>query len=195
MAQVTLPTVITATDVEDAAIATLKPRLEYYLEQLGLPIPRAWTRQTRFNKWPEDQVPAIIIYSPGLAEEPNKRGTGEIDARWTLGIAALVSARDQNSTDRLAKEYGALIRASILQESSLGGFARGVDWMDESYDEIDVMQNRTLSAAEMVFSVEVEGVVNARELPYMPDGPIPTPSDFVVGSVDVSVENAMEVNP
>lgn len=195
MPAVTLPTVITAIDVEDAVLVTLKLRLEYYLEQLDYPIPRVYARKTRFSKWPEDRCPAIIVYCPGLAEPPTKKGDKKIDGRWTVGVAAIVSARTEDETDKAAKVYGSLIRATLLQEASLHGFARGVDFMDESYDEIPSTANRSLGSCELVFRVEVENVVDANELPLMPGGPLPNPTDFVVTESVISVESTLEVNP
>jgi hypothetical protein len=194
MPAVTLPTIVTATDVEDAVFVTLKPRLEYYLGQLGYPTPRSYTRKTRFDKWPEDRCPTIVVYCRGLAEPPDRRSGGH-DARWAVGVAAIVSANTEENTDKAAKLYGALIRAILLQEGSLHGFARGTDWMDESFDEVPSMANRSLGSAEELFWVEVENVVNARELPLMPDGPLPNPTDFVITESVINVESTQEVTP
>jgi hypothetical protein len=189
---VTLPTIITATDVEDAVFATLKPRLTYYLDQLGYPDIRRYTRKVRFTKWPEDRCPAVIVRCPGTAEDPTRRSAGH-DARWAVGVAAIVSANTEENTDKAAKLYGGLIRAILLQEGSLHGFARGTDWVGESFDEIPSTADRTLGSAECLFWVEVENVVNAKELPLMPGGPLPNPTDFVITESVINVENTQEV--
>ena len=192
---VTLPTVITSTHVEDAAISTLKPRLAYYCEQMKLPVPRAYIRAHQFDKWPEDQIPLVAVNCAGLLDQPTRHGDGRYTARWVFGIVALCSGKNDLAVHENARIYGALIRATILQQPSLGGFALGVEWLDETYDELDVKRRRTLSTAEITFSVEVEGVVNASELPLMPNGPLPTPSPYDVSETGITVNLTSEVNP
>lgn len=171
----TLPTVVTAWDVEEAVISTLKARLPYYVGQLNYAEPRGYVRTTTFEKWPEDQLPLVIVISPGIIEPPLKQGDGKYRANWLVGAACMVSARTEDETRKMARDYGALIRATLLQTPSLGGFARGVTWIDETYDQVEVRDRRTLASAEATIHVEVGDVVDARELPFMPDmSEIPT---------------------
>jgi len=179
MAHITLPTVKTAFQLEQAVIATLVPRLAAYMPQLGYPAPRSYTRSTTFDKLPEDQLPAIIVVSPGLSDEPRRAGDRTYQADWMVGVGALVETRDETTAKKASRDVAALIRAIILQQPSLGGFANGVRWLNESYDQLPIESRRTLASAEVEFSIRVDDVVNASELPYIEgmEG-LPTPSDF-----------------
>jgi len=179
MAQITIPTVIDAWQVEEAVISTLEPRLAYYMTQLGYPAPRSYTRATSFDKFPEDQLPTIIVSCPGLNDQPRRAGDGSYLVDWFVGVGAMVEARTEDDTRKAARKVAALIRAIILQQPSLGGFADGVTWLNENYDQLELPKRRSLASAELEFSIRVAGVVNAYELPYMPEMEgIPTPSNY-----------------
>lgn len=192
--QVTVPTVISAFDVEQAVIDTLKPRLDYYLPQLGHPKVRSYARSVDIQKLPEQQTPAITVESPGMEGEPSRKGDGSYHAWWRISVDIFVTAKDADSATRLAKSYIAVIRAVLLQEPGLKGFATGLSWMDETYLELPPLSVRSMATASASFIVEVADVVNARELPYMPGGPaIPTPSGYQVQEAIIEVNE--EVSP
>jgi hypothetical protein len=170
----TLPTVITGIDVEQAVHDTLKPRLDYYLPQLGYPKIKGWVYSAVFDKFPEDQVPLINIQVPGLFEDPVKYGF-EYIARWTVICEVFVSAKTENDTRKMSRDIGAMIRAALVQEPGLHGFARAVDWVGEDYGQLPVIERRTKATAEIDFIVEVAAAVSTYELPFMPEGPPPTP--------------------
>lgn len=191
----TLPTVISGVDVEQAVEDTLKLRLPYYIEQDGLAPIKSWMRISEFAKFPEDRVPMIITICPGLAEPPSRQGDGTYIARWLVGVAVVASARDGEGSRQISRRIGSLIRATLLQSPSLTpkGFARGVTWLDESYDQLDPRLRRTLTSAEETFNIEVGGVVNAQELPWMPAmTEMPTPTGYEADEVDLDV-HPMEV--
>jgi hypothetical protein len=142
-----------------------------------------------FNKEDEKQLPAIIVVCAGLADLPAKYGDGNYIARWLVGVGVIVSSRKEEEARRMARDYGAMIRATLLQQPSLGGFARAVDWIDEAYDQLDQDRHRSLATSEIMFHIEVGHVVNARELPFMPDMlEIPTPSGYTAEEVVNEVE-------
>jgi hypothetical protein len=183
------PTVITAWDVETAVIETLIPRLNYYAAGMGYAIPRSVSRVNSFVKEDEKQLPAVIVICPGLSDTPDKRGDRSYTARWLVGVGVVVSARKEEEARKMSRDYGALIRAILLQQPSLGRFARSTDWIDESYDNLEQSTHRSLQTAEVMFHVEVENVVSGRELPYMPDMlETPTPSGDTVGEVIPAVQ-------
>lgn len=139
------------------------------LDPRSLPAIRSFTTRNEFTKWPEDQLPAVVVVSPGAAGEGiRKEGDGRYRVRWVVGVAVVASARDQATTNRLAKLYIAAARAAILQHASLGGFAEGVEWEDERYNDLPPAQERTLSAAQDIFTVEVRDVLTAGSGPVDP---------------------------
>jgi hypothetical protein len=191
--------VVTGAHVEQAAILTLKTWLQTYVAELerqtgrdpeSVPMPRAWGTVNEFEKWPEDQMPVALIISPGL--EPNTpvaEGRGTYRAKWVLGVAIVCSARDEAQTNSLAKFYAAAVRATILQNPSLGGFARGVQWVGESYTDLPKVDERTLGTGQVIFSVEVGEVVDEKAgMRTPPDDPYTQPEWPTVETPEVALQ-------
>lgn len=192
---------ITAHDVVSAVLETLQRWGSTYLaegeqqtgrERGSLPRIRNWSVMPEFEKWPEDQLPAVLVLSPGLAEAPLPDGTGLYRARFLIGIAVVVSARTLHETRELAALYTAVLRTVLLQQQSLGGFASGVNWLDENYDDLPAVDTRSLGAGQAIFAVEVEGLARRWNGPPFPTGEVPEPPTDPIPqdphAVDVSVE-------
>ena len=129
----------------------------------SLPIPGApqvWPDDVPEDRWPEHQLPAIGIGSPGTVGEPEKDGNGYFRATWNIGIGITVSAATPAATHKLAKVYGAAIRMCLLQHRSLGGFAVGLDWGGETYTALGVANSRSQAIAVNSFMVTVGEVIS-----------------------------------
>jgi len=176
--------IFVATDLERAAAETLALWYPVYAEELRLqrampttvPMPRSITNRDDITKYPEDQLHAIIVISPGLAPiDPAEEGDGFISAWWELGIGVVASAATERDTELVTKMHGALVRTIMLQHGSLGGVASGMRWVDENYDDIiDEDQERSLGASIDLFYVHIDDVVNRWAGPV---GPPPDPGD------------------
>lgn len=150
-----------------------------------------------FRNWADDETPVCVIVSPGLSETKQKGG-GEYTGVFDLGIAAIVGANNRENTDKLADLYGPVIRQLILQHADLGGVATGVDYVDEKYNDVPDGQDSPLSSAQVIFTVEVPGIVNGRkgimapsEDPYGDSGEAPLAEEV---SVTIN-EERQEVGP
>lgn len=157
-----------------------------------LPEPRNYTTRSRFDKFPEDQLPLCVVVSSGLVGDPWVEGDGKYSGWFSIGVGLIVSARTAEESDHLGKLYAAAARAILLQHPSIMGIAAGVEWVDESYDELPSDQDRSLSGNLVVFRVLVEDIVTRN---VGPREPIPDP-DTLPGSdwptaddVIVDVEN------
>jgi hypothetical protein len=190
--RITLPRIITGYDVEQHVEDTLKPRLAYYTPQLGYPEPRAYVHAFNFDKWPEDQVPAIVIVNNGINAIPRQDGDKSYRAPWTIGVGAIVSARTEEETNIMVKTWGGLIRATLLQQQSLGGFTDGITWVSETYDQLPSIDRRSLQTVHLMFEIIVPKTVSARELPWMPgmDG-LPNPTGYTVQKVCAKCRNVL----
>ena len=191
--------IVTGADVEEAAMHTLKLWSSTYLAELerqhgltagDLPRVRSWTTAPSFDKWPEDQLPAMVLVSIGLGGPPEKRRSSVYTARWLLSIAAVVSASTQQQSHRLAELYVAAHRALLLNRQSLDGFgADGTDWLEESYDDMPYDDARSLGWGIAHFTVQVDDVQTVHAGPTTPDVPLvpdtdPWPDDPVAELVD-----------
>jgi hypothetical protein len=175
--------ITTGRDVELATLTFLRRWGGTYLaeceRQRGygpgvLPRVRAYTTAADFETWPEDQLPCLLLVSPGLAEAPMADGAGSYRVKFSLGLAVIVSAATMDETAALAKLYVAAMRAAILQHPSLEGFASGVEWLDETYDDLPSVDTRSLGAGQCIFAVEVDGFARRWNGPKTPEEP-PSP--------------------
>ena len=135
--------------------------------------PRGLVLANGLDKWPEDQLPALLLVSVGTAEAPLKEGDGTYRARWDVGAACVCSARTEADSRTQAMLYIAALRALFVQRPSLDGWADGTVWTGETYDaELDYDDLRTLAAGIAAFTVEVRGVTTANAGPVTPEVPI-----------------------
>lgn len=199
--------IVTGRDVERAALALLKRWSGTYLAEcerqrgrpLGsLPRIRTYTTASEFEKWPEDQLPTLLLISPGLVEQPLPDGAGVYRAKFALGVAVVVSAATMNDTAELAKLYCAAMRSALLQHQSLEGFASGIEWLDENYDDLPSEDTRSLGAGQAIFAVEVAGISrrwNGPKTPSEPPDPdtLPLPTDPYAERVVVEVHPTIPV--
>jgi hypothetical protein len=174
--------IIDANQVEEAVRDTLRDWFPTYLREFclqrsmppdSLPIPRAYVVSGDNDREPEDQLPAVVVVSPGLSESAYQEGDGTFRAPWAVGVGIFTSAKDRESTEKLVRMYCAVARTIMLQKQSLGGFADGTMWLDEDFDEVEFDDTRTIGAGLVEFVVTVANVVNRRGGPAYPDPPDP----------------------
>lgn len=193
---------MTGRDVELATLTFLKRWAGTYLAECerqrgyapgALPRIRAWTTSPDFEKWPEDQLPCVLLVSPGLAETPLMDGSGHYRVKFSLGVAVIVSTASMDETAALAKLYVAAMRAAILQHQSLEGFAFGIEWLDENYDDLPSIDGRSLGAGQAIFAVQVDafsrrwnGPVTPTEPPAPDTDPLPTDSTVTTVEIDTN---------
>lgn len=180
-------------EVEAAVIATCQKWFPEYLalaeRKLGftpedIPEIGSWVATADLTRWPEEQLPSVLVMNTGLAEEPKKYG-GDYTAKFAVGLAVVASGQDGPTTDRLVKIYTAILRAILTHHPDLGDFATAIEWVDEGYDALPSgKRRRDLGAGQLIMRVEVEsvisdkgGIAEPRENPYEgppPDGPVVT---------------------
>jgi hypothetical protein len=104
-----------------------------------------------------------VVISPGLSSrnKPKQEGDGSFRVFFSIGVGVFVSAGNRQDTMKLVRVYTAIIRTILLQQQSLGDFADGSEWLDESYDDnFPFPDDLTISAGQVVFEIEVAGLVN-----------------------------------
>jgi hypothetical protein len=169
---------VAACDVEDAALAQLQAWLPDYLCEVerthgltpgDLPRPRSWIVSSAVEKMPEDQLPAVILASPGLVDGPQADGRGIYTARWRLVVGIMAAARGNRYALRLVRLYALGARASLLQQQALPGLSmRRIDWLDERYRLLDSIDDRSVCVAEVELSAEVADVTTRHAGPLAP---------------------------
>jgi hypothetical protein len=174
--------------VERSMLAHVKAQMLPYLARIErqegltpeqITKPKSWEIINEFTRYPEEGMPFIAVISPGISpgRNPMQEGDGAVTAWWLLAIGAIVAARDERTAKDLAGYYGAAIRGLVMEQPELGGWASGVEWNDEKYDDFPRITERTLAAARLVFTVKVEDVVNVYGAPRLWDGTVAPPLD------------------
>jgi phage gp37-like protein len=169
---------VAASDVEQAALAQLQKWVGDYLAEVeryhaldvgALPRPRSWEVSAFVERFPEDQLPAVVLASPGLAEVPLADGAGVYTARWQLVVATQVAARGNRLALRLARLYALALRALLLQQQGLEPLqVRRIDWMDERYRLLDSIDDRSTCVSEVELAVEVYDATTRNAGPLEP---------------------------
>lgn len=182
---------VSGTHVEAAALAVLRKWSSTYLAHAeresgraigSLPRVKAWTTSPTFDKWPEDRLPCVLLVAPGLTGSPVADGEGSYRASFSLGFAVITSADTMARTAELAKLYCAALRTCLVQHQSLEGFAAGLVWLDETYDDLPAEDGRSLGAAQALFAVEVRQLSRRWNGPATPWGGDPqNPPDHEPG--------------
>lgn len=167
----TIGDIFTGYDLEIAVRDLLKDWMPAYLGKIereqslaggSLPLPRSYEIIQEFDSFAEEQIPKIIIVSPGTAVEPIREGDGKYKAIWLLRVGCIVSASTKQDTSRVARLYAAAIRTLLLQRKSLGiATCDGLTWLDESYDLFDVDARRSIAAAALGFEVTIRNVTDS----------------------------------
>jgi hypothetical protein len=164
--------------VERAVSAQLEAWLPWYLSELerqmaeddpdsvpagGFNRDVTFCEAATFNRMTEDILPAIVVICPGLASRPVRDADGVHQCRFAVAIGVIASAYDHDTTDAAAKAYGACVRAIMGQQPKLGSLnADGVDWVDETYDELPFDDSRSQVAGRLTFTVDVDDVLTTR---------------------------------
>lgn len=180
---------VSAYDLESAMVATVKRWINDYLAEIerhhalevgAIPRPRSYVVSADTEKMPEDQLPAILVESPGLADEPDADGAGVYWAPWTLNLSAQIAARGNRNALRVARLYAAALRLLAVQQQQDPVTnpldMRRVDWIDERYDLLDSIDDRTICVGTVELRCEVAGVAQRHTGPLDPLFP-PTPAD------------------
>lgn len=181
---------VLATDIEDGATLTLQTWMPQYVgrvsrkvrngDSLWLPAPKSYVVANDPTHWPEDQLPAIVLASPGTMGKPQRSGR-LYRAFWQLQVVVYVSSNDRPATERLAKFYGGAVRSVFTAKADLGGIAAGCEWLGEKYDiRISDRDERTLGSCSNTFSVDVRDVVQALGGPSLVTPPEVVPPDWPV---------------
>lgn len=179
-----------ASQLEQAVIDTLQKWFATYLTeyelQAGLipnnttplkhPLPKSYYSADQLDKPDADMLPCIVVVNPGMSTKtpPKQEGDGTFRVFFNVGIGCFVGTTTRAETLKLVRVYTAICRMIMLQKQSLGGFADGVTWLDESYDDnFPFVDKQTIGAGQVVFEVEISGFMDRFAGPKTVD-PSPT---------------------
>jgi hypothetical protein len=163
----------TGYQVEQAVMETLRDWMPTAIQELelqngrelGLIQPPRYYARPRFDGFPKDWHPMIVVVSPGLAEAPLAEGDGRYRGWFVIGLGCTAIARDDSVASFLSKLYVAAARWVMLNQQTLRDAngvnrASGIEWMDETYDDSIVQdEDQSIRASYGIFQVLVEDLV------------------------------------
>lgn len=160
----------------------------HQMEREAIPKPKSWRIEQRFDRKPQDMMPFVAVVSTGInpGKTPQRDNEGNMRAWWLVAVGAVCAARTDQDAKDLSGYYGAAIRMAMQHVPDLGGWASGVDWSDERYDDwAPILEQASVSSVRLVFTIEVEQVVNVfegfRDLwgkPTVPPNPYDVPTEY-----------------
>lgn len=172
---------LSASQIEDAVKSTLQTWFPTYLreveKQMGLPAntlvtPENYTNRNSFQGEAGEELPKIVVITPGIIGPPIKKGNGSYTATWRVGVGIATGAPDEETTNTWVKAYAAAARGLLLQETLELEPTGAVDvvWTDEAFDDVPIASLiRLVKAASLYFSITVPNMVTRKAGPLVPD--------------------------
>jgi hypothetical protein len=180
--------------VDEAVIGMMKKWLNTYLHEVARQAGESFNRltpirsvrvATDMENMPEDQHPALILFSPGLLDPPTKSAvdgrTGKAyTGKWEYQIGIQVVAKGSKQTAvpraiRLASLYATAIRGVMIQQRDTPPDGKGIlgmiDWIDERPDGLESDSDRTTCLYVSTYNVEVNDVTTWGTGPIEPGWP------------------------
>src|SRR5262249_15496789 len=148
---------------------------------------KGWALGPTFDKWPEDQIPGVLVVSPGLVPPPQRGGDGVYYARWNVQVGCACSARTQQEAHEIAMLFVAAHKAIVVQRPSLEGHAAGAQWLDEQYSPLEYDDTRSLYAGYATLVIDIDDVLTSLAGPITPDDPL-TPDELAPWPLDPTVK-------
>lgn len=163
--------VVSAFEVEYALAQCVREWMPRYLAEAeaqrdlapgDLPELRSVVTSTDASKFPEEQLPALLVSSPGLEDAPDVRGDGLYSARWRADCTVVCSARGNRQARRLAAVYVSAVRALLVQQALFSDVLDviAVDWRGETYRSRTADDERTRAEATVQLRVQIAGAMN-----------------------------------
>lgn len=172
--------IFVAQNLEEGAKLVLQQYFGTFLREVesqqGLPVGEIkvppnenYTSRNAYDDIPGEELPKIVIISPGLIGTPKMSGNGQYRAIWRLGIAVATAAQTEEEAKFHCDIYGAVIRDIMLKRGGKALKAR-VEWIDEVYSGLPLGNAvRRYRAASIWFSVDKENVATKNGGPAAPD--------------------------
>jgi hypothetical protein len=177
---------IDSDDVERAVITHLQSWLPIYIPAIrrikdpnnerwpeGVAAIRSYSVTHYEGHWPENQIPALVVQSPGEVDDPRTEEDGRVIGFFGVSIMVVCEGGGEDPEDdakTLSRLYASAIRMAMMQHPDLSGFSNAVGMGPELNDAITrgVEAERSLAGSVRRYVVEVENVVNLKEGPLEP---------------------------
>jgi hypothetical protein len=183
-------------DVEKAVLAALQKWLPTYLREVerhrglekgALPEIRSYSIVSDYDRYPQEQLPSIVIESAGLVSGSlEQNGKGYYSGRYAVEVSVTYAADEGLPARFGAERYGEAVRAALVQNALLDEDVELVAWVDESTVGENDKRSRRVTNVN-AFEVALHNIVSDRKGPADPDPDAPNET-ATVQEIDVQTE-------
>lgn len=200
---------IGADDVADAVEATLATWAPFYVGALsgrlqaagkigGRSQPSAplhvfgkWTNEGEYRSIGTGTPAAYEVRVTGTVGEPQRQGTGLYIATWRSQVTVTAFGTTWQEARDFTSWYEKIVRWSLMQHKSLGGFAQTTKWVGVAYQLIEHSSSRSLGQVVIGLDVRVPDVLNDTRGPAeVPVPPLVPAQDPTAETITATVTNA-----
>lgn len=142
-----------------------------YTAAVGYEPVRDWQQVPTINAIATAKLPAGAITTPGLADSPTWVPSHRAyRTTWRIAAGVYVRGRDHDQTQRMARNYAAAVRVTVLRHKGLGGIAEKLRWVGEDYAlRPERESSRTLAACAVAFDVTAMTIGTGRPVSQQPE--------------------------
>lgn len=153
--------------VQEAVYNTIQTWMPTYVAEINrvlgskvLEVPIEYRHRPEYRTLPKRATAAVIVEVPSTVGQP-RVAQSHVRVDWRVAITIYVfGTKDWQETQALTSAYAACIRALLLQNRGLGGFAETTMWESEEYMEGEHSSGRTTGIAHIRLSVTIGNAVN-----------------------------------
>lgn len=150
----------------------------------SIPVPGAGqftVHRSEFEKYPDDQTPAVLVLAPGLAGTPRREADRSLTAPIALafGVIAAGGPTFEDQAAEVAQIIGLAIREIVRNLEPEDIEVDGIELLDEQYGDIE---QRGMGSSRVIFRVWVKNWAPGRARPIdlsnPPIDPYQPPGDW-----------------
>lgn len=131
-------------------------------EPRSLPKFKGWETPYDLTKWPETQLPALLVVVRDSPVSPVREGDGSYRVKRLAEITCVCDANTEQNARDLASLYATGTAMAMVQAPSVGGIAENSRWVTVGTRVLAIEENRSIAAEGNVFEIEIANVLNAR---------------------------------
>jgi len=125
-----------------------------------LKVPKNYGQRNQYTGNPGEELPKVVVITPGIIGTPAKTGGNAFRATWRLGIGTLIAAETEEESFHLAGIYGTCVMAIVEHHQSIKGVSTDTNLLDYSLDDIPIEgQLQKFRAANLFFACEIDNMV------------------------------------
>lgn len=146
---------------------------------------RGWRVASDMERFPEDQLPCVVLVNNGVTIQPRKHAIEEADvflAHWEVMLGVQVAAKGSKAKAvpralTLARMYSLALRLVMIQKRDEDGVMGMTDPMSERPNQtLSIDDDRTTCLAVTTFSIVTDKWAEWGNGPMEPEQPPPEPN-------------------